>query len=179
MKGRIILDILCILLFGLLAYIGIGKILDYKASASVKPETTSLEGELLPSFKLLLPDSTTYFDTKDISGKQPVVLFYFSPRCPYCHQQMEEICKSAERLKHIRFYIFTVYPFPEMKIFYEQYQLKNFPNIAMGIDNELFFGNHFKTKQVPYMAIYGRDKRLKGAFLGKLYSRQIKAVAEK
>jgi thiol-disulfide isomerase/thioredoxin len=179
MRKRIIIDFLCVVFVGLLAYIGIYKLMDYKASVLPEPEETGNEGMLLPSFKLLLPDSTTIFDTKDIPEGQPVVLFYFSPRCPYCHEQIEEIRRSYERLKDIRIYAVTPYPFPEMKIFYERFQLEKSRNVVVGVDSSFFFGRYFKTNGVPYIAIYGKDKRLKGAFLGNLSNQQITAVAEK
>ena len=50
---------------------------------STEPEKTGLEGKIMPSFKLLLEDSITYVDTKNIPIGKPVVLFYYGPHCPY------------------------------------------------------------------------------------------------
>lgn len=145
---------------------------------SKQPEKTGLEGKPLPSFKLLLTDSTTYFDTKDISKGKPVALFLFGPHCPYSKAQMEEIIEDMDKLKDIHFYIFTTWPFSQMKEFYSHYQLNKYPNITMGQDYKNFFVGYFEAKGVPYMAIYGKDLKLRKAFVGKIFGSQIKEIAE-
>jgi len=143
------------------------------------PEKTGLEGELLPSFKLLLPDSATYFNMMDVPAGKPLVLFYFGAYCPYSRAQMEEIVKDINKLKNIDFYVFTAGPFNEMKDFYKYYQLNKYTNITTGLDCDAFFGSHFKANLVPYTIIYGKDKKLKAAFIGKVTTQQIKKFTEK
>jgi len=142
------------------------------------PEKTGLEGKPLPEFSLLLTDSSTYFNTRGIPSGNPVVLFYFSPQCPYCRAQMGEIIENIHSLKNIRFYIFTDWSFPDMKAFYVHYQLNSYPNIIMGVDYANFFEGYFKVRGVPYIAIYGKNKLLKEAFNGKVDISQIKDAAE-
>lgn len=139
---------------------------------------TGLEGKPIPSFKLLLSDSVSYFDTKEITAGKPTVFFYFSPYCPYCKAQMEEITKRIEILKDIQFCIFTAGSFMDMKRFYSHFQLNKYPNILAGIDQNYFFGNYFKPKGVPYIVIYGKDKILREAFIGNIEGNTIKKVAE-
>jgi thiol-disulfide isomerase/thioredoxin len=143
-----------------------------------KPQKTGLEGKPMPSFDLLLPDSMTTFSTGSIPEGQPVVLYYFGPNCPYSKAQMKEIVDNIGTLRDIRFYVFTTWPFDEMKSFYEHYELKKYPNIITGLDYNAFFVDYFKAQGVPYMAIYGKDKKLNKAFVGKVYSSQIKSSAQ-
>ena len=143
-----------------------------------KPEKTGMEGKILPSFKLLLPDSSTYFNTISITTGKPTTMFYFGPHCPYSRTQMEEIIKNMSSLKDMRFLIFTTWPFEEMKGFYEHYNLKKYPNIITGIDFTNFFQDYFKAPGVPYIAIYGKDNRLRESFIGNIDGKQIKAIAE-
>jgi hypothetical protein len=145
---------------------------------SRKPENTGKEGELIPSFKLLLADSLTYIDTKSIPEGNPVVFLYFGPHCPYSKAQIEEIIEDINILKNIRFYVFTTWSFSEMKEFYNHYQLSKYNNITTGVDNKFFFLEHFEVQGVPYMAIYDKHKKLKKAFVGKVYGKQIKEIAE-
>lgn len=145
---------------------------------SKDPEQTGLEGKPLPAFVLLLADSITHFDTGNIPVGKPVVLFFFSPECPYCLAQVDDIIENIQPLKDIQFYIFTDRPFAEMQRFYSHYQLNKYPNIKVGTDYSHFFAGYFKVKAVPYLAIYGKEKRLNKAFMGKIYSKQIKEVAE-
>ena len=142
-----------------------------------EPEKTGHEGKALPSFKLILQDSTTYFDTKNIPEGKPVVLFLFGPHCPYSRAQMEEILNNMQTLKNIQFYMFTTWSFSDLKKIANYYQLKKYPNIVTGIDYTNFFSHYFAADGVPYMAIYGKDKRLREAFIGKIDSKQIKSVA--
>lgn len=141
---------------------------------SPKPIKTGLEGKLIPSFKLLLVDSSTYFDTKEIPNGKPVVLFYFEPYCPYSQAQMDEIIKKIETLNDIRFYIFTAWPYADMKKFYSHFQLNKFSNITTGIDPSHSFSKYFNPPGVPYLAIFGKDKKLIDAFVGSLHSEVIK-----
>jgi hypothetical protein len=145
---------------------------------SRSPEKTGLEGKPLPSFNLLLVDSTTHFNTANIPTGKPVVLCLFGPHCPYSKAQIEEIIEDIDKLKDIQFYIFTPYPFAEMKKFYEHYQLNKYSNIITGVDYTNFFGKYFKATGVPYTAIYGKDKRLIKSFIGIIYSSHIKEAFE-
>jgi thiol-disulfide isomerase/thioredoxin len=143
-----------------------------------EPEKTGLEGQPLPSFNLLLSDSATWLNTSRIPPGKPIALFYFSPICPHCRTQTKEIIEDMDRLKDIQFYFITSFPFKAMKKYYKEYNLEKFNNITMGRDTAHFVGDYFETSGVPYMAIYGKNKKLNKAFLGKIYSSQIKKVAE-
>lgn len=142
-----------------------------------EPEKTGMEGKPLPSFKLFLADSLTYFDTKNISNDKPIVLFYFGPHCPYSKAQMEEIVTNMQSLSDIHFVVFTTWSFQEMKKFYKDYGLNKYPEITSGVDYTNFFADYIGAPGVPYTAIYGKDKKLKKAFVGKINSGQIKSVA--
>lgn len=142
------------------------------------PEKTGQEGNLLPSFNVQLIDSTTYINTGNIETGKPVALFYFSPECPHCRSQMEEIIEDMDRLKSIQFYLLTSYSVSDMKHFSSEYRLSSYPNIIVGKDTANFLLKYFAMPGVPYMAIYGKDKKLHKAFVGKIYSQQLKSVAE-
>jgi len=160
------------------------RILVYTLTATIfigcfgkEPEKTGLEGKPLPSFKLFLADSTTYFDTKDIPSGKPVVLLYIGPHCPYSKSQIQEIVENIHSLKDIRFYVFTTWSFRELKKFYRISELNKYGNVVAGVDYTNFFADHFGAEGVPYMAIYGKDKLLRKAFIGKINSNQIKSIA--
>ena len=138
---------------------------------------TGLEGQPLPAFNLLLTDSTSNFSTGTIPLGQPTALFYFSPHCPYCRAEMKEILQNMDELKGIRFCLITDLPFREMKHFYKEYKLGNYANITVGYDSVYAFAYYFKAQGVPYTAIYGRDKKLKGVYMGVAKTRDIKDLA--
>lgn len=143
------------------------------------PEETGLEGKPIPSFSLLLPDSTSYLSTQHIPADKPVVFFDFGPNCQYSHAQMEEIIEDMGTLKDIRFYLLTTASLSEMKAFSNHYQLDKYPNITIGVDSKNFFGDYFEIRGVPYLAIYGKDRKLNAAFIGKVPVRQIREIAKK
>jgi thiol-disulfide isomerase/thioredoxin len=143
-----------------------------------KPKKTGMEGKSLPSFSLLLPDSITYLNTSNIKEGTPTVLFLFGPNCPYSKAQMKEIIEDMDGLKNINFYLITNYPFHDMKRFYYEYNLSKYSNITIGRDTAYFFTDYLKIPGVPYMAIYGKDKKLIKTFTGKIYSNQIISATE-
>jgi thiol-disulfide isomerase/thioredoxin len=141
-------------------------------------DITGHEGKALPSFKLLKMDSSTYFDTKEIPSGKPYVFFYFSSHCPYSRAQMQDILSNMNKLKNFHFYVFSGYPFKEIKKFYIDYQLKKYSNITIGCDFKNFFSSYFKITSVPFLAIYGKDKKLKVAFARKVFYKSIKDAVE-
>jgi len=145
---------------------------------SSEPDKTGHEGEILPSFKLLKMDSASYLDTKEILVGKPFVVFYFGPHCPYSKAQMTEILEDMEKFKKIQFYIISPWPFPEIKSFYKQYQLYNYSNITVGYDFKRVFTDYLEIQGVPYLAVYDKNKKLKEAFAGKIYSKQLKRAIE-
>jgi len=138
---------------------------------------TGLEGKPMPSFDLLLIDSTTHLNTSTLPAGKPIVFFYFSPGCPFCRAQMQDIVDNNKNLKDIRFILLTTGPYSELKGFYKHYDLSKYSNVTVGLDYDYFFGNYFKTSQVPYLAVYDRQRKLKQVNLGKIYSDEIKTVA--
>lgn len=133
---------------------------------SKEPEKTGLEGNSMPEFKLLLVDSTSYLDTKEIVPGKPVILLFYGPHCPYSRHQVEEIISNIDNLKDFQLYVITNWPFADMKMFYNHYHLHRYSNIIAGFDYSNYFPNYFGVKGVPYIAIYGKDKKLNKAFAG-------------
>ena len=140
---------------------------------SKQPENSGLKGQPLPSFTLLLADSATYVNTHNVVPGKPTALFLFGPHCPYSRAQMEGIIDNIKMLKDIQFYIFTTTAFSEMKSFYNHFNLDKYQNIKVGIDTSGFFQDYFKVTGVPYISIYGKDKKLKESFSGKTPSELI------
>ncbi|OQP62018.1 hypothetical protein A3860_30510 [Niastella vici] len=138
---------------------------------------TGLEGKLMPSFNLLLMDSTSRLNTNSIPGGQPIILLYFSPNCPYCRAQIQEIISDIKSLSNIQFYILSSFPFDQIKTYYNNnQQLKRYSNITVCQDYNFYFGNYFKTNGVPYMAVYEKNKRLKQVIAGNVSTNVIKDI---
>jgi len=144
---------------------------------STTSEKTGLEGKPMPSFTLLLPDSSTYSNARDLMTKNPAVVFYYSPSCPYCRAQMKGIIRNIDKLKEIKFYLVTKASFQQMKGFDKEYGLNKFQNIINGTDVDNRLADYFEVHAVPVIAVYGKEKKLNQIFQEKTYSSSIKKAA--
>ena len=129
--------------------------------------------EILPSFNVLLMDSSTVFSTDTIPYGKPFVMMYFSPDCEHCQKQVEDLLKNMDRFRNIHFYFFTPFQFHLLKSFYEYYHLYNYPNITIGFDNRFFLPNHFNARSTPWVFIYNDKKRLERVYEGGLTTAQL------
>jgi thiol-disulfide isomerase/thioredoxin len=143
-----------------------------------EPQKTGKEGKPMPEFSLLLTDSITKMNTLDIPVGKPTVLIYYSPYCPYCKAQTKTIIENIDKLKDIQFYFISNFPLPEQKSFIKEYQLEKYPNIISSMDNANIVRDYFEITGIPYLAIYGKNKKLNKTFVGKIYSSQLQKVAE-
>jgi peroxiredoxin len=143
-----------------------------------EPQKTGKEGKPMPQFSMLLTDSISRLHTRDMPSNKPVVFFYFSPYCPFCKAQTNSIVENIDRLKEIQFYFVTNYPLASVKRFCEENQLAKYPNISTVLDSANSIGDYFEVRGVPYLAIYGKNKTLNKTFLGKIYTSEIKKIAE-
>lgn len=141
-------------------------------------EKTIHQHEMIPTFDILLNDNV-FFNTKSILAGKPSVFFYFSPRCPYSKAQISEIVENISELKEIQFYIFTTRSFGDMHQISSKYKLANYKNVTVGIDTSNFFAHYFGAKGFPTLAIYNKEKKLNGLFLGQMTKKQIKNIANK
>lgn len=146
---------LCLLLF-----VGWTLFTAFSTPPTVK---TGMEGRLLPSFNLLLPDSLTHLNTVDIPTGKPLIIIGFSPWCIHCQAETRDIIQHIQQFKNARIYYVTPMPFSQMKTFYRYFKLSQYSNITMGQDTTNTFMSYFKAKGVPYIAIFDSKKRLQEA----------------
>lgn len=132
------------------------------------------EGEALPAFNILLTDSVTQYNTKQLPPHKPLVVLYFRPDCPYCRAQTEDIVKSMKLLKGIQFCFLSYAPIPDIKAYEEYFHLKKFSNVLVGQDESAFFIDYFKIPGVPYLVLYAKDGKLQQAFIGSVKTNAIK-----
>lgn len=143
------------------------------------PLTTGLEGKPIPSFSVLLSDSSTILNTADIPKGRPIVLLYISPQCPYCRAELTSILKNMSTLGDTKFYVFTNWPFRQFKAFYTYYQLGKYQNIVAGQDYANALSHHYPLPGVPFTAFYDKNKNLDKAFAGLMRIDQIKSLEAK
>ncbi|OMP80064.1 thioredoxin fold domain-containing protein [[Flexibacter] sp. ATCC 35208] len=137
---------------------------------------TGLEGQPLPTFRILSHDSTSSYYTTANRRSGATILFYYSPTCPYCRAQMKDMLQTMNRMVGVQVYAITSAPYKAMKQFYEHFELKKFSNVIAGVDTGLSVSKYYKIKSVPYTIVYGKNGKLKHVYSGQIYSSQLIAV---
>lgn len=138
---------------------------------SKKPEVkkTGLEGQLMPNIDLVAVDSFSHFNTGSIATGKPTILFAFEPWCPYCRAQTTSMINQIQKFKDVNIYMLCTSNYSLFKKFTKRYQLQKYPNIQAGIDYKRTFAEYFHQTGIPFLAIYGPDKKLKQVLDGKSY----------
>jgi len=131
----------------------------------------------MPSFNLLLMDSSSRLNTNSIPIGQPTIFLFFDPACPFCQALTKEITNNIKSFSNTQFYFLSPYPFKQIKSYYTYYKIDKYPNITFGRDYDYFFANYYKANRVPYIAIYGKNKRLKKIIIGTTSTDVIKKIA--
>jgi hypothetical protein len=127
---------------------------------------TGLEGRPIPDFTILLADSTTHLNTRDIPTGKPFIMTGFSPYCRHCQQEMGDIIRHIRQFGDTTIYFVTPYSFSDLKKFYVAFQLVRYPTIVTGVDAKNVFLGYFGAPYIPYTAIYDKKKRLKEVIPG-------------
>jgi len=143
----------------------------------VKPVKSGFEGKPMPVIDLLSIDSSTHYSTKDISEGKPTLLFAFETWCPYCKAQTQSLISNPDVFKDVNIYMVCNSQFSQFRKFYNDYKLSKYSNIKIGIDYNHTFANYFKSADVPYMAVYDKNKNLKEIRIGKTSITTIKKIA--
>lgn len=120
----------------------------------------------LPTFELLMSDSSTIFSTYYIPEGKPIVLIYFSPDCDHCMDFTKSLLEKKDNIKSTRIYMATPMSLPAMQEFYDKLELKKHKNLKMGKDFRYFCIRFFGIDSFPFIAVYGSDKKLVQAFHG-------------
>lgn len=123
-----------------------------------------LQNPTLPSFEILLEDSTTMFNTKDIPTGKPTVLMYFSPDCDHCALVVRKIKEHNKDFKKAHIYMSTPMSLAATKEFSKELEIDKMDNITIGKDHAFFVIKYYKITSFPFLAVYDSNKQLVGAF---------------
>ncbi|NSL90765.1 thioredoxin family protein [Chitinophaga sp. Mgbs1] len=127
---------------------------------------TGKEGKGMEKFTVLEYDSTKRIQLDQLKGSKPIVVFYFSPTCPYCRAQTEEFLNNTERLSDVQLCFMTFTPLSEFRPYYDEFKFKDHPDVIAGVDDQQKFFNYFEITSVPFIAIYDKNKLLQRVING-------------
>lgn len=122
----------------------------------------------LPSFPVLLLDSTTLIDPHTNSINKPILLIYFRPDCPHCKRETSWIINSPEMLKGYQIYFITGYSIQEALNYSKMFHLNQYHNIFIGKDFNHSFKSIFKPSAIPFIAIYNSQRQLAKIYTGEV-----------
>lgn len=127
-----------------------------------------LKYPVLPTFELLMTDSSTKFSTYNIPEGKPIVFIYFSPDCGHCVDFTKELLLRKDDLKKVRIYMATPMSLPMLQGFSDSLGLSKHKNITLGKDFQFFAISFYGIKTFPFVAVYDYKKKLVEGFPGKL-----------
>jgi len=130
----------------------------------------------LPLFNLLLTDSQTVINTKDIKSKKATVFFYFDPNCEHCQKETEDIIENKDILSKTHFYFISLDSIRKIKEFMQYYQLQSLPGITVASDYEFSSLNIFKIKSIPSSIVYNSRNQIVAIFEGRMTVAKLREV---
>ena len=118
----------------------------------------------LPTFQVLLMDSTTMLSSHDLVAPNALVMVYFKSDCPSCKKETNSIIQHIKAFGDTRFLFLTSSSFAEMRAFAAQFNLADYSNITVANDHKNAFRDTFRPRSVPYTVVYNRERKLTRVF---------------
>lgn len=130
----------------------------------------------VPAFTLIaVPDSTKFTD-KDLKKNKPLVLIMFSPDCEHCQRETKNLLASYDLFKDVQIVMATPLDYSNIKRFYTEYKIADYPNITIGKDPVWFLGNFYQVHNFPTIAVYDKDGQFVQLFEGSVAVEKIAAA---
>lgn len=145
-------------------------VIGWMACQEEKPQAykTGMEGKPLPAFAIQLLDSTSFIHTEDLPEGKNLVIFYFSPTCPYCRAQMRDMVNNIDRFKDKELCLLTRENLKATKAFASYFKLNRFNNVIVGRDTGSVLAKTYRLITVPLTAWYDKNRQLKALYSGRL-----------
>lgn len=120
----------------------------------------------VPPFNIIkLPDSSR-FTKEDLVKKKATLIFIFSPDCDHCQNETKSLTANIELFKKAQIVMASPLDYGQIKQFYDDYKIADYPNIIMGRDPSYFLGSFFNIRSFPAMFLYDKKGKLIKAFDG-------------
>ena len=118
----------------------------------------------VPPFNILLVNDSTMFAKASLEKKKPTLIFVFSPSCEHCKKSTAEMVSKFDKFKGVNIVMATVAKYEPTKKFYDENNLKNYPNIKMGVDADYFLGRFYEVRTYPSIYLYDKKGLFKKFF---------------
>ena len=120
----------------------------------------------IPQFKVNKAPDSTSFTRENLKKNVNTVFFIFSPDCNHCQHETESMVKKIKEFNKTQIVMITYFPWTEMMVFYNNYNIGKYPQIIMARDNNYFFPVFFKIRNFPSIYVYDKKGNFKKSFEG-------------
>lgn len=120
-------------------------------------------GAAIPKINLRNVIDSQPFTNANLEKNQKTIFIYFGPDCGHCMYFTQRMTDSIDLLKNTRIVMVSSSPFSNIRKFYDDYKIADFPSISMARDAEYFFITYYSIRQYPAALIYNaKGKYVKG-----------------
>jgi len=130
----------------------------------------------LPQFTIYKASDSTTFTRDDLQKRKQTIFIIFSPDCEHCQHETEALIANIDKFKDVQIVMVEYLAYEEMKKFYINYKIENYPNITMGRDAKFFLPIFFKVESLPAIYVYDKKGNFKQAFSGSVKMDKIAAA---
>ena len=130
----------------------------------------------LPQFTIYNVADSTTFTREDLKKRKSTIFIIFSPECEHCQHETEALIANIDKFKDAQIVMVEYLAYDEMKKFYTNYKIENYPNIIMGRDAKFFLPIFFKVESLPAIYVYDKKGNFKQAFSGSVKMDKIAAA---
>ncbi|GAB2833931.1 hypothetical protein [Ferruginibacter profundus] len=136
-------------------------VLLFSSAAFSQYDTTPpyLKNKALPNFTLLNADSVAFTQTVLKANKNTIIML-FNPECGHCQDQLQLMLTLPEITDSTNLVLATTELLQKIKIFYDKFNLAQYPSVYIGRDIKYFFGGFYQPKTIPVLAFYNKQNQL-------------------
>jgi hypothetical protein len=137
-----------------------------KKTVSVpKEQPPYLQYPIVPTFPLTLPDGHV-ITKNDLKKNVKTIVFVFSVDCDHCKQLTEDMLKNIDKFKKTQILMVTPFQPEQMKVYYNNYNIKNYPNIIMASEPTRQIMYFYDLHYFPGVFVYDKKQQFVKGFEG-------------
>ena len=116
------------------------------------------------------------FSLDSIPSKQHVYVLFLDPSCDYCTAEVDSILDNLDRFPASFFVFVSSLSHEELKVFYDEYRLKEYANIRLLFVDEKEAEASFGQLPMPTTLVFNKDRLLVKQFFGQVSIRALLTV---
>lgn len=120
----------------------------------------------MPEFDILLADSATVLNTKDIPEGKPVIMMNYEADCSHCLEATEAMLNHIDALKGARLCFVTIQGFSHVTRLVKRFKMVGHENIIVGQDTTAALPKRYGTYETPFVLVFDARKQLRRAYKG-------------